>query len=828
MKKITFFLLLFPLAGFAQTIKSPAEFLGYQPGERFTPHYAVVNYFNYIQRERPNNVKLNNYGKTNEGRELLYATVSDRSNISNLEEVRLNNLRLTGMVNDKPGNPAMPAVVWLSFNVHGNEASSTEVAMQILYELSSGNNHKANGWLKNTVVIIDPSLNPDGRDRYVNWFNGVVGRKPNPLIYAREHVEPWPGGRSNHYYFDLNRDWVWQTQTESKQRLAAYHQWMPAVHVDFHEQYYNSPYFFPPAAEPVHDVVTSFQRAFQTVMGKNHARYFDEQGWLYFTRQYFDLFYPSYGDTYPLYNGAVGMTYEQAGHSMGGLTVAFDGDTLTLAERIQHHFTTGMSTIEVASVHHDELNRAFQGFFQQTLKQGSGIYKTYILESSNEQKLKGLMALLDKNNIQYGVAGKEIAVKGFHYFSGKTENYRTKPGDLIVSTLQPQGVLARTLFEPNTRLSDSLTYDITAWALPYVYGIDAWGVQEVVPSVAPVTTVAKAIPDNAYGYLAVYNSIESGKFLVGLLRDGIKVRVSSTGFSYMGERYNPGTLIILQHGNKGKIQTVFSLASQFGISLKPVTTGMMDSGGDFGSEDILAVNRARIGIMAGDNLNENSVGAIWHFFDEQLDYPISVFSGNDPNKLPLDDLDVIILADGWYDGLDSKDGNDALKGWLRKGGKLVAIDNAAWQMAKSNWGINVKSDNSDNKAPTSKPNLTRYNDKLKESISDFIPGAIYRVNIDNTHPLGYGYPNFYYTLKTGVNIFEHLSSGWNVGTIEKDVLVAGFAGKNVKDKIKDGTVIATHSFGRGTITYFSEDPLFRSFWENGKLFLINAVFLNKN
>jgi hypothetical protein len=285
-------------------------------------------------------VKLEQYGTTNEGRPLILLYVTSPENLSRLEAIRQNNLRLAGMTPDKMApDEKGPAIVWLSYNVHGNETSSSEAALLTLYELVNPANTKTKEWLQHTVVIIDPCINPDGRDRYVNWFNSVVGMRANPQPYTREHSEPWPGGRPNHYYFDLNRDWAWQTQIETQQRIVKYNQWLPQVHVDYHEQGYNNPYYFAPAAEPYHEVITGWQREFQTIIGKNNAKYFDQNGWLFFTKERFDLFYPSYGDTYPLYKGAIGMTYEQGGHSRGGAAVInHDGDTLTLWDRFHHRY----------------------------------------------------------------------------------------------------------------------------------------------------------------------------------------------------------------------------------------------------------------------------------------------------------------------------------------------------------------------------------------------------------------------------------------------------------------------------------------------------------
>ncbi|MGZ5134481.1 MAG: M14 family metallopeptidase, partial [Flavitalea sp.] len=382
-------------------VQSPDQFLGYKLGSRFTPHFKVVNYFKHVAETAASKVKLEQYGETNEGRPLILAYLASSENASRLEAIRMNNLRLAGVALDKMA-PQLdgPAIVWLSYNVHGNETSSTEAAMLTIFELVNPANNRTREWLKNTVVIIDPCINPDGRDRYVNWFNNMVGTNVNPQPFNREHSEPWPGGRSNHYYFDLNRDWAWQTQLETQQRIVKYNQWLPHIHVDFHEQGFNEPYYFAPAAEPFHDVITPWQREFQTIIGKNNAKYFDENGWLYFTKERFDLFYPSYGDTYPTYKGAVGMTYEQAGSGRGGAAVIIaDGDTLTLWDRLYHHHTTGLATIEITSINANKVVQEFKKYFDKAKSSPAGEYKAYIIKSDEGEKIDRLKKLLDRNGI---------------------------------------------------------------------------------------------------------------------------------------------------------------------------------------------------------------------------------------------------------------------------------------------------------------------------------------------------------------------------------------------------------------------------------------------
>ena len=282
------------LSQLSAQVQSPEKFLGYKPGLKFTPHEKVVKYFQYIAQQVPSMVKVEEYGLTSEGKPLILSYIGSPGNMQQLETIRQNNLRLANLSEGStPPNENAPAIVWLSYNVHGNEASSSEAAMVTLYALVDPGNTRSKEWLNNTVVIIDPCINPDGRDRYINWFTAQVGKNYNADPQAREHRESWPGGRTNHYYFDLNRDWAWRSQVETKQRMKRYNEWLPQVHVDFHEQGYNDPYYFAPAAEPYHEVITPWQKDFQTMIGKNNAKYFDENGWLYFTKGGgYDLFLP--------------------------------------------------------------------------------------------------------------------------------------------------------------------------------------------------------------------------------------------------------------------------------------------------------------------------------------------------------------------------------------------------------------------------------------------------------------------------------------------------------------------------------------------------------
>ena len=812
-------------------LKSPEEFLGYKIGSHFTPHWKVVNYFEHVAANSSSMVKLQRYGATNEGRPLLVAYVSAAENIQNLENIRKNNLRLADQSPDKmAANEAAPVIVWLSYNVHGNEASSTEASMLTLFALADPSNTRTKEWLKNTVVIIDPCINPDGRDRYVNWFNSVVGKNENPLLASREHDEPWPGGRTNHYNFDLNRDWAWQTQIESQQRLKLYNDWLPQIHVDYHEQGINNPYYFAPAAQPYHEVITPWQREFQVTIGKNHARYFDENGWLFFTRQEFDLYYPSYGDTYPIYNGAIGMTYEQAGHSLGGLAVIkADGDTLTLYDRALHHFTTSLSTIEVASQNAARLIKEFHKFFNDAVSSGVGDYKSYIIKNNpgNEERIASLLTLLDKNHIQYSFA-KAGNATGYNFNTRKDESFSIGANDILISNIQPKSALVKVLFEPNSKLVDSITYDITAWSLPYVFGLNAYASKQNLVVGQPVNNSTKNVSNAStnYGYAIPWQGLQTAKTVSALLKKGIKLRYVEEPFELGGKKFDRGTVLILRTGNNNTWDIIRKIADENAVNLFPISTGFVDKGVDFGSSKVHFIKPPRVALLTGDGVYSNAAGEVWFFFDQQLDYPVTLINLQSFSPSDLNSFDLLIMPSGNYNFLGDKNTAEQFKNWIMAGGKVIAIESAVSQLSKLDWAIKPKkNDETDKKDSTNYELIKKYEERERESVAGVTAGSIYKVELDNTHPLAFGYPNYYYTLKQDDNIYEFMKDGWNIGIVRKDEPVAGFVGYKLKPKLKDGLLFGVQNLGNGTITYFTDDILFRNFWENGKLMFCNAVFL---
>jgi hypothetical protein len=698
--------------------------------------------------------------------------------------------------------------------------------MKVLYALVDPANTESKQWLQHVVVIIDPCQNPDGRDRYINWYNNAVGNHFNADPQSREHDEPWPYGRTNHYNFDMNRDWAWQTQKEMQQKLKLYNDWLPQVHVDLHEQEYDAPYYFAPAAQPYHEVITQWQRDFQVQIGKNNAKYFDANGWLYFTRQIFDLFYPSYGDTYPTYSGAIGMTYEQGGIGAGLGIKTSTGDTLTLTDRILHHFTASMSTIEISAMNYQKLVSEFKKYFDNNMKGVDMEYKTYVLTSSDQNKIEAVKKLLDANKISYGNVGNSN-FSGYNYYTNKTSNFISEGYDIAVTTLQPKGRMVKVLFEQRSKLVDSATYDITAWSIPYSYGVNAWAVKENLQLNSYTNPKTITPVESNYGILIPYTSLNAAKVLANLLANKVRVRFSSDPFSYNAKSFNRGTLIVLKGNNTANWNDIVNTAcSTYNVQPYAVQTGFMDTGSDFGSADVHFIKAPKVALLTGNHVSHNAAGEVWCFFDTELNYPVSQLITEDLEDINLSDYDVVIMPDGNYSAFDEKDLADKLDAFVKAGGKLIATESGAAKLASMDWtGIKLEKDSAQNADSIIQKD---YGNAERESLTTFMPGAIYKIQLDNTHPLAYGYPNFYFTLKQDARTYTNFKGGWNVGILPANAYTAGFVGSKLKSQIKQGVLIGDKPYGNGHIIIMNEDPLFRLFWQNGKLLFANAVFLAGN
>lgn len=808
--------------------KSPDEFLPYKLGEKFTPHYLLSDYFEQLAAAAPSTMHLERYGQTNEQRPLQVAIFSAPANMARLEQIRINNLRMAGLMDGQPDMSNPVVLVWVSMSVHGNEPSGSEASMELAYRLATQTDPKIQEWLKNTVVILDPSLNPDGYDRYTSWNRMTSNLQKNIDPDSREHREPWPGGRVNHYYFDLNRDWAWATQAETRQRLVLYHHWLPQVHPDVHEQGINDPYYFAPAAEPMHELITPWQREFQSEIGENNARHFDNHGWYYFTKEVFDLFYPSYGDTYPTFNGAIGMTYEQAGGPRGGRAVKTDnGDTLTLHDRIEHHLTTVLSTIEISSKSAASLTQNFREFYRHTATQPQGQYKTFIIRQTNDpNKVQEFCRLLDRHSIRYGRVGAGLSgLKAFDYASGNEISASINPNDLVISAYQPHSVLIQALFEPEAKLVDSLTYDITAWSLPFAWGLDAYALKEKLePKKAwePYKPQRDMATGDPYAWCLHRNSLAEMKFTAALLNKGIKVRTGMEPFSIADQQFESGAIVVAKADNRGmgeKLdQMVSALADQYNVRYYPVFSGYATKGKDLGSDYFHLIRAPKAAVLYGDDIDEIAFGQVWYFFEQELGYPITAIPVDKLSKIDLNKYNCLIVPDGSY-SLEDKQ-LAMLKDWMEKGGHLIAMEGGAKAFAdKGEFDLKTK------EAPKKDSVQLRraFNSRQRDALSDGTPGAIVRGTVDNSHPLAFGFPSYYHSLKTSADAYQMPETADAPIYLDETFNAYGFIGSRFKPLLKRSPLAVVQSIGNGEAVFLMDNPLYRAFWEQGKMLFANAL-----
>lgn len=835
------FFALLPSFSHSQNISSPKDFLGYELGESFTWHHQVISYFESVAEASPK-VSLVPYGQSVEGRPLMVAVVSAEQNLAQIETLKKNNRIRTGLQSGKLSGKQLP-IIWLSYNIHGNESVSTEAAMKTLYTLLTGSDQQ---WLEELIIVIDPCLNPDGRERYVNWYKHVRNLTPNVLSNSIEHHEPWPGGRYNHYLFDLNRDWCWQTQVESQQRAKLFRQWMPHVHVDFHEMGANASYYFGPAAKPYHEVVNEWQTEFQQLVGKNHARYFDQNGWLFFTKETYDLLYPSYGDTWPTFQGSVGFTYEQGGSGAAGLRLKLaNGDTLSLADRIAHHFTTGISTIETAFVHRDQLLKEFNTYFQKAQNNPPGPFKGFVIKAENaNSSVQHLLQLLDNNQIQYErVKESGKSYRGYDYETDAESSYTLQANDIVISAYQPQANLVKVLFEPNTYLEDSLTYDLTAWSLPYAYNLSAFASKEKmsfatdksvsVPIIQPQASQA------ALSYLVEWNDVSDATFLAALHQKKIKARYSTNSFQLQGKSFDRGTLILSKADNPHPDfeKKLLSLAEEHQQTLIPTQSGFVDDGKDLGSRTVQLVSQPKIALINGPGVTPASFGEMWHYFEQVLDYPVTVIHSSYLSDVSIASYDLVILCSGNYDKFQSQ-----LMLYLSQGGKIIALERSINTFTKSSKDkpattllgkalaeykkAQKKKEEEKKKKEDPVLMLKKYENRERARLSNFVAGSIYRINMDASHPLSFGIGPTYYSIKRSNTVYPFLpNNGWNVGVINTSKPVSGFTGSTLREKLNKSLSIGVERVGKGQLIYLTDSPILRGFWHSGKLLLGNAIFL---
>ena len=829
-----------PDLNYDQDITSPQEFLGYELGAEYTFHHQVMDYFKQLDEES-DKLSFHKYGTTYEGRDLYYAVISSEDNMGNIEAIRTANVELANNP-ESTSTEDKPVVVWMSYNVHGNEASSSESAMQTAYRLIAASDSETANWLENSVVIIDPMINPDGRDRYVYWYKSSRANILNTDANDLEHDEIWPGGRTNHYWFDLNRDWVWLVHPESQGRIAAYQEWMPQVHMDFHEQGFNNNYFLMPGTTPRNRELPDAYEDWADTFGRGAGEEFDKAKLNYATRESFDFFYPGYGSSYPSVMGGIGMLAEQGGHSRGGRAVTTDdGYVLTLRQRVFDHYLNGVSIVKTAV----ENKQGLLNYFRKSVSQSSqkGNTTAYILKNNADDYTYQVINMLRKHNVEIERATEEFDQRNsYSYWDGSSSTRSFEAGDFIIKTDQPKHLFVNTLFRKQLQIGDSVMYDMSTWSVPLAYNLDAaWttnGVGVSTDMVSEDLVYPSGIDNNnaEYAYVIDWKQRHAPKALAKLWDMGYNVRSAGRSFSYSGKTYTAGSLVVLVGRNYEKRDMIDNdmqtLTEEVNVVVEGFDTGRMDTGMDLASSDSEPVQKPKVALMIDSPFSSYTAGQLWFLFDQWTEFGIDRIRSGSFNRIDLAEYDVILMPGAWggLNGVWSESQIEDLKSWVRNGGVLIGTEGSGSWLTKDRSGFtNVELFEAEDEDSTEIDDkaYTRYEDREDVFGLERIPGSAFKAIVDNSNPLAFGLPDRLYSLKFGDDGIIPNNSLHTVGYYvnEGEVLASGYASEENRENAKGKAFAAVHNMGSGKVVFLLDNTQYRMFWVGPSRMVQNAVML---
>ena len=807
-------------ASYDPSVPTPAEVLGYTIGERHTRPEEVVRYVEAVAAASPR-VEVGFHGTTYEGRRLVHAVVSSPANLARLDEIQAQNLRLSEAPQtvSEAEIARMPVVVYQGYSVHGNEATGTEAALVYLYHLAAAQGGAAD-LLDDAVVLIDPMLNPDGRDRFVDWANGNRGAAAVADPQDREHNEPWPQGRTNHYWFDLNRDWLPTELEESRGRMAWWHSWRPQVSTDHHEMGSEATFFFQPGIPSRNNPNTpEATYALTADIADYHAAELDRIGSLYYSRESFDDFYYGKGSTYPDVNGAVGILFEQA--SSRALEVDTDQNgRLTYAFGVRNQLATSVSTLRAAVALRERLLRQARDFYSDGLDDGAYV----IALDRRRTRAQALAQALQRSRVNVYRSAREVEVAGRRVPAGEA---------LVVPLDQAQGRLVRAAMERTLTYGDSLFYDVSAWTFPLAYGADVAELDradglagEPVDVTLDGGRLVGGVARTAY--LVGWDRYFAPRALRRLQDAGVRVRLATSPFSASSggavREFEAGTLVVPVQSAGAPADSVHAVvrravAEDF-VEAFALESGYTPSGNDLGSREWPVLRPARVALLAGPGASPYGAGEAWHLLSERFGQRVSLLDPEDVGRADLDAYTVVVMADGYYSQIDSA-ATGRLRAWVRDGGTLVATEGGARWAARAGF---VETE--DRPAP---PDSTDYVYEQRDAArgAQAIGGSIFEVALDPTHPLAYGYGDRVAVFKGDAALFEPAEggAGTDVGVFTDEPVLSGYiSGRNL-ERLPGAAALKAARLGRGGVVLLDFDPAFRAFWRGTDGLLLNAVYL---
>ncbi|MBX3351504.1 MAG: hypothetical protein KF684_01105 [Phycisphaeraceae bacterium] len=812
----------------------PVDTIGHEIGERFTRQHLMADYLTRLAAQS-DRVRIEQYGQSHQRRPLHLVTISSPRNLDRLDEILAKNRELfdpraTSDTRARQIIETNPAIVWFSFNVHGNEASCSEVAMQVAYTLAAGQNKQVQDILDNVVLIIDPLLNPDGRERYLSFFDNAAGASPNPTPATAEHDEPWPSGRPNHYLFDLNRDWLWMVHPESRSRIARFVRHKPQLHIDYHEQGAESPYFFGAGDSPYNANIPAETREWLDIYGKANAAVFDERGLEYSTRERFDYLYPGYGKVLPVYHGAVGLLTEKAGHGRAGLSIMVrDRYELLLRDRVRDHFLTAMSYLETTAENRVGQLERFHRFAKEAMTLAPDEPTAYLVTTDTDPAiLTRLWDLLTPHGIEIHSLERDAEVAGLiEYRDGKTLDPRAiAKGAWVVRVDQPMGRLVRVLFERETHVEDPDTYDITAWSMPIAFGLDAYAMTGRVE--LPMTRLekwdARRGETTGDGRAALVVNASQHAFPLAAsaaARHDLFGRVAARAFTLEDQRFSAGSLIFATSRNdSGALDAFAAEINGAGLNAHRAGAGIPSDGPALGADMNRYFVKPRALLLRGPQFSSLSFGQHWHLFDVDTPIPYDAVNADSIGSVKWDLYTALVLPESSQLGRVFEGARlDALKSWVRSGGVVVASGSSAVWASRTLLDLKLDEPERDE----TKLSELSWEERRLRAIDNRVSGVLLRAAVDQTHPMASGAPAWFGLIKRGANTLPIGDSGSAVARFESPALVSGLINERNAARFDGSPAITHHRLGRGSVICFADDPTFRGFNHAGARLLLNAI-----
>ena len=814
-----------------QNVPTPQEVLGFQVGEWHVRHDLLVKYM-YALAESSDRITIENHFRTHENREGLLLTITSPRNQSRINDIKREHVQLTDpAVSDDLDVTNMPAVLYMGYSVHGNESSGANASLMVAYYLAAAQGSEIDELLENAVILLDPTLNPDGLGRFAQWAN--MHKNTTTLTTDprdREFSEVWPGGRTNHYWFDLNRDWLLVQHPESQGRVATFHEWKPNISTDYHEMGTNATYFFQPGIQTrTHPLTPQANQRLTAAIAEYHAEELDKIQSLYYTEESFDDYYYGKGSTYPDVNGGVGILFEQAS-SRGHAQESIHG-VLEFPFTIRNQVKTSLSTFKAALDLREELLNHQRTFYKDAQREArSASIKAYVFgDAADQARTNHLAEILKRHQIDTFELAENIDADGKTFEAGSA---------YIVPTDQKQFKLLTAIFERRTTFTDSLFYDVSAWTLPYAFNLpfaELSSRQFNNDQLGSAYQIGKELTGDiiggktSYAYAFEWDEYYAPKAAYRLLSKGVRVKVASQPFTAPtaegSKEFDYGTVVVSMgvQDNPDEVHDIISeIAAEDGITVYSLNTGLTPSGLDLGSNGFSILRKPQIAIIGGRGTTSSEVGEAWHLLDTRYNIPLTIIDKAQFGFADLSRYNVLIMANGGFGDL-SEGATSGIKDWVSNGGVLLTYKSGVrWAkqqgLAKVDYVARTGRGSDEDRIPYIRQN--------RDSGANVIGGAIFNAKIDLTHPMAYGFNSEDLTVFRNSTMFlKPGNNPYSTPVVYTDnPLASGYISDANVEVLKNSAAVVISRYGGGRVIAMTDNPNFRAFWYGTNKLFANAIF----